>query len=388
MLACCQGLPFKMRVWHIGEAAEKERSDHQQQPAPIWHSALHASYESSMGLHAAAIRGENLQGGRPDPSAGPNGKTHLDNACRWIPGRHPNANAAPFDLYVPSSKLAIDSSRQTSTAPMSKSAISRLPSGDKDAVVQENSDSSFAEMGHKALHQPSIRLSVQDLAYGQSSIVVSGVSPESSLVGQSCADAAANLAADDSSAVQSRASAAAGPAAAEAAVRTQDKGFQQQGSTSLMPPSLDADVALPRKASSSVHFLIALDSCSESTESAAQSLAASPEPPLQAATGAAVPAEVAPSDDEAHEPEEEHHNTEGRSTMRTVSSASATSLKSSLKSSDSRTSVTLKTSHSGMSHTSTGSMLPGVNFAVEEDAGQSTLLKDASDAFPAWLTLG
>lgn len=395
--------------WHDGlHMAETAHTNHARsealnkaQPTPLWHSALHASHESE-GAAQAAVTGSSTKGSQQVAAVAQQAKQkkRYVHMCRWYPHIHARDARAAFDLYQPSAKLVLECSRQPVLQPRA-AAVSgaddaepgsshedqHQAEGAADVAVDAEAvgcDLAYsAECGESlAMHsctdatrtstepatEPAVDSVIASLGNGQSnpqSAAESAVQSASEAVSESAAEAVAATAAD--------------PAADPAADLAADPA---QGSYSMQQPGLDADPLLPHK-SSSVRFLVALDSCT-SSEATVNSAAVSPEPTVALISACvAVPSEVSQ--------EQLGSAVKGKHGMQTVSSVSS-SLKSSLKSA--RSSLSTVGSH-GMSH---GSMQLGVNFARDDGEGddddahpsmaKSAIARGASDAFPAWLTEG
>lgn len=416
---------------HLSETASSATADAESeqlktQQAPLWHSALHAGHENSTAADPA-VPSSSAKGGVQAAAAAhtPKKKAYV-HMCRWYPHVNARDAHAPFDLYQPSSKLVLERSKQsvlqTQTAVASSkpsvAGLSSSESADSNAAVM-GSQPEVQSLTTREASSPSADAVIDDTAYpmGPDDLVSMQNSADAAVsANESAADSALNPASEPpakalgypgseevaESAIEGPCETAAelavvsaahagSAAAAELAVDSADESAEAaydntQGSYSVQEPALDSDSLLPHK-SSSVRFLVALDSMT-SSEATANSAAVSPEPVCNMDSIPETLTEASREEGVATQAANSKH------AMRTVSSASAASLKSSLKSAHS------SLSNAGSQRGTHGSLQLGVNFAAQRDEGdddgkaaepstvKSGIVRGASDAFPAWLTEG
>lgn len=420
--------------WHDGlhlsetassAAAEAEREQLKTQQAPLWHSALHADYANSTAADPAVPSSSAKGGVQAAAAAHTPKKNAYVHMCRWYPHVNARDAQAPFDLYQPSSKILECSKEpvlQTPTAVASSkpsvAGFTKSQGADSNtteirskpeaqSLITDNACSLSADaVDHDMAHPmgpnnvSAMQNSADAAVSGLESAAESAFNPESEptvialghpgsdVVGEPAVEGACETAAE--LAIVSAAEAASA-AVAESAVESINESAEAayddpQGSYSVQEPALDSDSLLPHK-SSSVRFLVALDSMTNS-EATANSAAVTPEPVCSVnSIYKTISTEASREEGDAPQAANSKH------AMRTVSSASAASLKSSLKSAHS------SLSNAGSQNGTRGSLQFGVNFAGqgdEEDDGKaaesstvkSGIVRGVPDAFPAWLTEG
>ena len=391
--------------WHDGlhlsetassATAQVDSEQHKAQQAPLWHSALHAGRDGSIAADSAVVS-SSAQGGAQAAATvqAPKKKAYV-HMCRWYPHVNARDAQAPFDLYQPSSKLMLECSKQpvlqgqvastsSDASGNSRGADSTIAqtNGKPEAQVSVTGNTSSPSVDSvNSVVGPGNLPSVQNRADAAVSTLRPGEftaraveQPGSEAVIEAAVEACETAA---EVAVESAAQAGSVAAADESAEAANDG---PQGSYSMQEPALDSDPLLPHK-SSSVRFLVALSSMT-SSEATANSAAVSPEPAGMDSVPGTLCTEASREQGVATQAANSKH------AMRTMSSASAASLKSSLKS-----------AHSSLSNAgSHGSLHLGVEFAGQRDedddgradkssTAKSGIVRGVSDAFPAWLTEG
>lgn len=374
---------------HLAETANSDaESEHSKaQPPPLWQSALHAAHGSS----PAAVAANGSKGSQQAAVAASGKKKAYVHMCRWYPHINARDAQAAFDLYHPSAKVSVECSKQSSLQREVVSSSNPTPTASTNEQSQAISNADLpaqtaglgvdeAEVDDMAaLHSRSGAASTSQSVAASTGESVVQSTQDSDLQNhdQSClhlAGASAVQSTDDSAVSAAGAAAAVVAAASAAEVAASDP----QGSYSVQEPSLDADPLSPHK-NGSVRFQVLLDSITSSEVT--NSAAASSEPGVLMSNMPAVAV------DDNNPGEQVALGGKGKHFMRTVSSVSASSMKSSLKS------VLSNGSSASLRH---GSVQLGVNFAeTEEDAdikdieeGKTSIVRGVSDAFPAWLTEG